>query len=70
MHGTQQMTSQTKQIIDWAMEGKKALGLVRRFEPPHLAFLLARRRVRHFGSIVRSFVLAMANTGQEFPTRG
>jgi hypothetical protein len=66
MGGPHQVSTTAEEIVDRAMSRKKSLGLPRRFEPPHLAPLLARRLMRHFGSFVRSFVVAVGNTGQEF----
>ena len=65
----QQMPPHTKQIVNWAVYREKALGLPRRFEPPHLAFLLARGLMRDFGPVICSFVLAMRDPGHKLPAR-
>ena len=46
------MASESEQIVDCAMEGKKPLGLLSRFESTHLPFPLARRLMRRLHSIV------------------
>jgi hypothetical protein len=35
------MATESKQIVEYAMNGEKALSLSRRLKPPHLAFALA-----------------------------
>ena len=40
------MTSESEQTVDYAMEGKKPLGLMGGFESTHLPFPLARRLMR------------------------
>jgi hypothetical protein len=69
MNRAQQMPPKTKQIVNGAMHEEKMLGVARRFESAHLAFLLARRLMRHFGSVVCPFILTVADTGQEIPAR-
>ena len=68
MASRQEMAAEAKEIVDRAMDRKKALGLPWRFEAAHVTLSLARRLMRYFHSIVRSFVLAVANTGEEFFT--
>ena len=60
------MPPEAEEIVDRAMSRKKPLGLPWRFEATHITLSLARRLMRHFRSIVRSFVVAVGNTGQEF----
>jgi len=67
VQGAHQMPSEAKEVVKRTVPREKPLSVTRRFEPPHLPFLLTRRLVRHFGSIVRSFVVAVGNTGQESP---
>jgi len=46
------VASESEQIVDYGMEGKKPLGLNSRFESTHLPFPLARRLMRRLPSIV------------------
>jgi hypothetical protein len=46
------MTSYSEKILDDTVEGKKPLGLARRFEAAHLPFPLASRLMRDCGAIV------------------
>ena len=46
------MASESEQIVNRAMEGKKPLGLNSRFESTHLPFPLARRLMRRLHSII------------------
>jgi len=46
------VASQSEQIVDYAMEGKKPLGLMGRLESTHLPFPLARRLMRRLHAIV------------------
>jgi hypothetical protein len=49
---SQQVASQSKEILDDAMKGEKPLGLTDRFESAHLMLPLAGRLMRDFGAIV------------------
>ncbi len=49
---SQQMASHSEKILDDSVEGKKPLGLARRFELAHLPFPLASRLMRGFHAIV------------------
>jgi hypothetical protein len=55
------MPAETKEIVDWAMNRQKPLGLAGRFEPAHLAFSVARWLMRDFRSVVSPAVLAVAD---------
>jgi hypothetical protein len=55
------MPAETKEIVDWAMNRQKPLGLAGRFEPAHLAFSVARWLMRNFRSVVSPAVLAVAD---------
>ena len=46
------MASESEQIVDYAMEGKKPLGLMGGFESTHLSFPLARCLMRRLHAIV------------------
>ena len=46
------MASESEQIVDHAMEGKKPLGLIGRLESTHLSFPLARPLMRSLHSII------------------
>ena len=56
MTGLQQMPSDAKAVLNESMHGQESLRLSRRFKLPHLSFLLSRRLVRDFGSIVSVLV--------------
>ena len=45
--------------VDECMRGEKVVGLLRRFEPLHLALTAARRTMRVFGAIVQISALSM-----------
>ena len=62
------MPPEPKEIVNGSVNREKPLGVARRLKPAPLAFLLSRRLMGHFCSIVGSFVLAVGDTGQEFPT--
>ena len=51
VHGSQEVTTDTKEIQHDAMHRQESLR-VRRFEPAHLALAVPGRLVRHFRSIV------------------
>jgi len=55
------MPADAIQMVHLAVNAQKPLCLMRRFEPPHLAFLFASVFMRHFGTIVGVLVLAMDN---------
>jgi hypothetical protein len=65
MASRQEMAAEAKEIVDQAMSRKKSLDLPWRFEATHVAFSSPRRLMRDFGSIIRTAVLAMGNTGQQ-----
>jgi hypothetical protein len=67
MASGQKMADEAEEIIERAVSRKRTLGLPWRFAATHVTLLLARRLMQHFGSIVCSFVLAVRNTGHEFP---
>ena len=46
------MPSNTKEILDGAVDGEKSLGLAGRFELAHLSFSLACGLIRDFGAVV------------------
>ena len=46
------MASESEQIVDHAMEGKKPLGLMGRLESTHVSFPLARGLMRSLHSII------------------
>ena len=46
------MASESEQIVDHAMEGKKPLGLQGRLESAHVSFPLARGLMRSLDSII------------------
>ena len=48
----QKVTTESKQIVDDAMDGEKPLGLCRRLEPSHLPFTLPGWLVRYLCAIV------------------
>ncbi len=48
IHGFHHVPSQTKQVIHNTMTSKKSLGVMLRFKPPHLSFLLPGVKV-HIG---------------------
>ena len=50
--GSQEVTTDTKQIQHDAVHRQELLGLRSRGEPPHLSLALAGRLVRHFRPIV------------------
>ena len=68
MTSWKEMATETKEIVDGAMNRQKPLGLARRFELSHLAFAVAWGLMRDFGSVVSSMVLAVADAGDEFST--
>jgi hypothetical protein len=56
------MATQVEEIVDGAVGGQEPLSLTRRFEPPHLALLLARALMGEFRAVVQPLVLAMLHT--------
>ncbi len=48
----QQMSAHPEEILHHAVDRREALQMDRRLEAPHLALTLARRLVRHLGSVV------------------
>jgi hypothetical protein len=65
MASWQEMPSEAEEIVEWAMDRKRPLGLPRGFESAHLTFSVARRLVRDFRSVVSTAVLAVADARQE-----
>ena len=63
--GRYAMATQVEEIVDGAVGGQEPLRLARRFEPPHLALLLAGALVGQLGTVVQAFVLAMLDTGHD-----
>lgn len=61
MASWEEMATETKEIVDGAMNRQKPLGLARRFELSHLVFTVACGLMRDFGSVVSSAVLAVAD---------
>jgi hypothetical protein len=57
--GRYPMAAQVEEIVDGIMGREKALRLAGRFEPPPLAFLLARALVGQLSAVIQSLVLAM-----------
>ncbi len=55
------MPTETKEIVDGAMNRQKPLRLARRFEPAHLVFAMTRRLMRAFRSIVQTAILAVSD---------
>jgi hypothetical protein len=53
------MTARTEDGLDLIMNGKKLLGLFRRFEPPHNLFSPSGGAMWPFGSIVEALVAAV-----------
>ncbi len=59
VHGSQEVTTDTKQIQHDAMHRQESLRVRGRFESTHLSLTLPGRLVRHFGSIVLVLPRAM-----------
>ena len=56
MRRTQQMAADPKQILHRPVDRGEALQMARRLEAPHLALPLARRLMRHLGTVVRILI--------------
>ena len=61
MNGLQVMTTDSKQVLNWTVNGEKTLSLHYRFEPSHLAFFLRRWLMRGFSPVVLVLTGAMHN---------
>ena len=65
MRGFQQRALNTKEIVDGTVHREKPLGVARRFEPPHLAFLLAGGLMRYLCRLFVRLSLQWATSGKK-----
>ncbi len=63
--GAEKMAAVAEEIVHSRVKGQESLRLVARFEATHLAFLLSRRLVREFHSVVRISTRIVRRFGQE-----